>query len=791
MMFRHYLKIFVRNLKRQRLYAAFNITGLAIGFTTFILIALLVQYEYSYDKFHSKLDRIFRIEEMAHLADGDQLWSQTCYPIADRFREEFPEVEDAVVTRPAWGDYLSSSEDLTFYEPNGMYASEELFNIFTFEFVEGDPVAALSEPFSIVLTEEMGKKYFPDNKALGQMITIRNKFPFKVNGIIRKMPDNSTLQPDYICNIQGLHAMDGIILEDNWSNYSYSTYLLLHSGSSLDDFQAKIAGYMLDKDKNTKGTMRLRPFSIIHLRPTDLGGMYLLVALYSMVAGLALLIAAINFINLITAYAETRGKEIGIKKVVGGRRISLFLQFIIESVSLALISVFIAFLISEISLPIFNRIVDRQLSIQYLQNIEFVLFTTGMAFLVGVLSGIYPALYLSAFKPIRFLRTYASSSGGRSWLRKTLVVVQFVVATFMILTTIMIYRQFNYHQHKELGFNNENIMFSWIKIDGSEHVRMFEQVRDRLIAEPEILNACISSDIPFNGTSGTNVNWEGAYEGEQMNVRRSRVSYDYLSVFGINIVQGRNFSRDILSDRDEACLINETAAISFGWTDPLGRKITDINGRQYTVIGIVNDHHLYTTILKIPPAMMLLHDDNTSGTHVYSFKFSEDAGFKQVKNKVTSIFREYYPDTLFEPELLKDNMDYESLKVYRGMANSMGFFSIITIGIGVVGLLGLVAYATKRRTKEIGIRKIHGASGVQIFRMFAREFIILLLIANAIALPLGMVNKIMDPAEIKVHSSLWEYLITAGIIFLIAFATISYHSIMAAFQNPARSLRYE
>lgn len=790
-MLRHYIKIFFRNLRRQKLYATFNIMGLAIGFTTFILIALLVQYEYSYDKFNENLERIYRVEEMAHLADGDQFWSQTCFPIATYFKTEFPEVEDAVVTRPVWGDYLSSSEKLTFYEPDGLYASNALFNIFTFEFIEGNMASALAEPSSIVLTEELARKYFPDGTALGQMITIRNKYPFKVTGIVKEMPDNSTLRPSYICSVDGLKTTDGIVLEENWNNYSYYTYILLHKGSTVEEFQTKISGYMLDKDEKTKGTMMLRPYSIIHLRPSDLGGMYLLVALYSMVAGLALLIAAINFINLITAYAETRGKEIGIKKVVGGRRFSLFLQFVIESITLSLISVFIAVLLSEIFLPLFNRIVDRQLDIRYVQNMEFILFIIGVAIVIGFLSGLYPALYLSSFKPARFLRLSYSGTGGKTHLRRTLVVVQFVVATFMILTTIMIYRQFMYHEKKELGFNKEDILFSWIKTNEETGSHHFDMIREKFVSEPEIKNACISSSIPFNGTSGTNVSWEGAYDGEQINIRRSWINYDYINLFDLDIVQGRNFSRDIRSDLDGGCLINETAVRSFGWKDPIGKIITDISGKEYQVIGAVNDHHLYTTILKIPPSMMLLHDGNTQGSHVYSFKILGEKELVQIKEKITAIFREHYPDALFDLHLLEDNLDYESLKVYKGMANTIGFFSIITIGIGVVGLFGLVAYSTKRKTKEIGIRKIHGATPRQIFNLLAREFIMLLLIANIIALPLGAVNKIMDPAEIKVESSAWEYLIAAGIIIFIAFITISYHTILASVKNPADSLRYE
>jgi len=790
-MFTHYITIFFRNLRRQKLYTTFNVSGLAIGFTTFILIALFVQYENSYDTFHEKLESIYRVEEMAHMVDGDQLWNQTCFPIATNFKTEFPEVADAVVTRPVWGDYLSSSEKLTFYEPDGLYASNALFNIFSFEFIDGNMESALAEPSSIVLTDELANKYFPNGKALGQMITIRNKYPFKVTGIVKKMPDNSSLKPSYICSIDGLETIDGIVLEDNWNNYSYYTFILLHKGSEVDEFQAKISGYMLEKDKKTNGTMMLRPFSIIHLRPSNIGGMHLLVALYSMVAGLALLIAAVNFINLITAYAESRGKEIGIKKVVGGRRSSLFLQFVIESITLSLISVFIAFLLSEITLPLFNRIVDRQLEIKYLQNPEFVLFIIGAAIAIGFLSGIYPALYLSSFKPARFLRLSNSGIGGRSYLRKTLVVVQFVVATFLILTTIMIYRQFAYHEKKELGFNRENILFSYIKTNSESEGIAFDMIREKLISEPEIKNSCISSNIPFNGTSGTNVNWEGAYEGEQLNIRRSWINYDYLDLFGLEIIRGRNFSRDILSDQDGGCLINETAVRSFGWEDPVGKKIMDINGKEYEVIGVVNDHHLYTTILKIPPSMILLHNGKTKGSHVYSFKISDDADLVQVKEKITAIYKEFYPEALFDLNLLEDNMDYESLMVYKGMANTIGFFSIITIGIGIIGLLGLVAYSTKRKTKEIGIRKIHGATPRQIFSLLAREFVMLLIIANIIALPLGAVNKIMDPAEIKVESSPWEYVLAAGMILFIALITISYHTILASVQNPVKSLRYE
>jgi putative ABC transport system permease protein len=355
----------------------------------------------------------------------------------------------------------------------------------------------------------------------------------------------------------------------------------------------------------------------------------------------------------------------------------------------------------------------------------------------------------------------------------------------------MIYRQFTFHEKKELGFTRENILFSWIKINEEQGTKDFDLIRERLISEPEIEDACISSAIPFNGTSGTIVNWEGAYEGEQMNIRRSYVHYDYADVFNLDILKGRNFSRDIPADLGDGCIINETAARHFGWSDPIGKRITDISGKTYQVIGVVNDHHLFTTLLKIPPSMMLLHEGGMVGNNIYSFKFSEDASFTLVSEKIRSIFKEFHPEILFDLQLLKDNMDYESLKVYKGMANTIGFFSLITIGIGVIGLLGLVAYTTKRKTKEIGIRKIHGATSGEIFRLLAKDFILLLGISIIIALPLGAVNKFMDPAEIKVESNPWEYLLAAGLILFISLITISYHTIVSSLQNPSKSLRYE
>jgi len=484
-MLKHIFKIAFRNYARNKSFAFINTFGLSIGLTTFILIALFVQYEYSFDTFHDKNDRMYLLQPIAHMANGDQYWGQIGYPVGESLKEQYPEIEDVVVTRPVWGEYLSTSEKLTFHEEDGQYVQQSFFNIFTTEFIEGSPENALMEPYSIVLTESLREKYFPGQSALGKYIKVDNRNELEVTGVIKDYPKNSSFELTYLSPIKLLEINYPWPLEEQWDNFTYFTYILLHEQADHAVLNAKIGDFLSNSehfiDNPTKYTLWLNPLENWHLLvdPTQ-KGLLIIVYLYGGVAVFALLIACVNFMNLTTAYSVSRAKEVGIKKVLGSRRNALSKQFLLESVFVALVSMHIAFILAEFALPYFNRIVSRNLDIKYIDNWPFVAFIILISLLTGIISGVYPAFFLSRFKPVKALKNTSALSNTKSPLRRILVTFQFFISAVLILSTIVIYKQFDYMKNKELGFDKELIMYAYINASTEGKSRNIDVIQSKL-----------------------------------------------------------------------------------------------------------------------------------------------------------------------------------------------------------------------------------------------------------------------------------------------------------------------
>ena len=794
-MLRHRIKIAFRNFIRNKSFAAINMFGLSFGFATFILIALFIQYEFNWDKFNTKYSQIYRLQPIAHMADGDQHWSQVGFPVGGAMKDTYPEIQESVVTQPVWGEYLSSSEQLTFFEEEGQYVEQSFFEVFTTEFIEGSPENALTEPHSIVLTESLRKKYFGVEPALGKFIKAKNSYELKVTGVIKDFPENSSLEVDYLAPIKLIEIDDDRKLDEQWDNFSYFTYILLDGNADVKEINKKIGSFLINteryKEFTTKYTLWLNPIISNHLLPDpSQRGLLIIVYLYAGIAIFALLIACINFMNLTTAYSVSRAKEIGIKKVVGSSRAALVQQFIFESVIVTLISVSIAFLLAELALPVFNNIVSRHLTIDYFGNWPFVVFIFLIAIFTGLLAGSYPAFYLSKFKPTQALKSASSISSSKSPIRRILVTFQFVISSILILSTLVIYKQFTFMKNKELGYDKELLLNTYIAPEKTENSRKLDLIKNRLALIPEVKYVTVSSSIPFHGSSGTNVSWEGALPDERINARYNFIGYDYFETLGIGMVDGRNFSRDIYTDQDEACIINETAVSAFGWEIPLGKKVSFWD-KEYLVVGIVKDFHPFSVFQKIPPFVFRLHNENIDEGNQHTVKIAGGSNIHKIRQEVNTVYKEFFPNTLFDFKFLGDDVDDTIMVIYNGIVKTFLFFSLITIMIAAVGMFGLVAFATKSRTKEIGIRKVHGASSGQIFVLLAREFIVLIFIAIILSLPAGIGFKYMDPAAYKAETGVWEYLLTGGLVLLITFFTILYHTGKASRQNPSEALRYE
>jgi len=730
------------------------------------------------------------------MANGDQHWSQIGCPVGDALKDQYPEIEHCVVTRPVWGEYLSTSEKLTFHEQNGQYVQPTFYDVFTVEFIEGTAKNSLTEPYSIVLTESLKNKYFGDDPALGKFIKAKNSYELKVTGVIKDFPDNSSLEIDYLSPIKLLDINETWSnLDDQWDNFTYFTYIKLNPEVSQENFDQKISNYLKDsehfKDNPTKYTLWANPLSSWHLLPDPQEpGLLIIVYLYGGVAIFALIIACINFMNMTTAYSVARAKEIGIKKVVGSSRMALSTQFLFESIFVALISMHIAFVLAEFALPYFNTIVARQLNLSFITDWSFILFIVGITLITGIISGVYPAFVLSRFQPSRALKNASSLSNTRSPLRKVLVTFQFTISSILILSTIVIYKQFNFMKNKELGFDKESVMYAYIGTKEKKDSRRFDVINNRLEQIPEIISASVSQTIPFHSNSGTNVTWEGARPDETINVNYNFVGHDYFKTYGLKLVEGRFFSRDIVSDSSEAVVINETAVQIFGWDNPIDKKV-EFWGKDYKVIGIVKDFHPFSVFQKIPPYVFRLHDENIDHGMNHSVKIAEDVNILEAKAKITALYREIFPDALFDFKYYGNEMDDTISVIYNGIVKTFLFFSLITISIAVVGMFGLVAFSTKSRTKEIGIRKVHGATVKQVFVLLASEFVVLIFISIIIAMPAGIGFKAIDPAAYKAETEAWEYITTGLIVILVTLLTITWHTTKASKQNPSEALRYE
>lgn len=794
-MLNHILKIATKNYIRNKSFAFINIFGLSFGLATFILIALFVQYEFSFDKFHKKHERMYGLQPIAHMATGDEYWQQLGYPWGAALKDQFPEIEEVAATRPVWGEYLSTSEKLTFFEENGQFCDQSFFDIFTVEFMEGAAEDALTDPYSIVLTESLRDKFFPDRKALGKYIKANNRYELKVTGVIKDFPKNSTFKIDYLSPIKLIELNGDRPLAEQWDNFSYYIFALLYENSNPEAFSSKIGNFLNNaevfKDNPTKYTLWANPLKNWHLLvdPSQ-KGLLIIVYLYSGIAIFALMIACVNFMNLTTAYSVSRAREIGIKKVLGSGRKALSRQFLFESILVALISMHVAFILAEFTMPFFNRIVARDLDIEYYSNWPFIFFIILITLLTGLISGIYPAFFLSGLKPITALKNSSAMSNTRSPLRKILVTFQFFISSAMILSTLIIYKQFVFMKNKELGFDKELVIHAIVDAENKDNSRGFETLETKLKQIPEVQTVAISNTIPFYGSQGTNLSWEGAGPDETINSRYNFISFDFLETFGIELVQGRNFSREVTTDIEEACIINETAVQAFGYESPLGKKIK-FWGKDYQVIGVVKDFHPFSVFDKIPPYVFRLHSENVDQWLRHSIKIAPGTNVLAAKEHVTQVYSEFFPNVLFEFQYLGESVDNVAMEVYQGIVNTFLFFSIITIAIAAVGMFGLVAFTTKSRTKEIGIRKVHGASSKQIFILLAREFLIIICIAILLSFPAGIGFRSIDPSAYKPDNEIWEYLVMGVLVMAITFITIFLHTRKASNVNPAESLRYE
>jgi putative ABC transport system permease protein len=791
-MIKNILILTYRYLLKYKAHALINVLGLAIGFTAFILVSLFVNYEYSWDRHNVNCDRVYRVQrhfvKAQHALDGNDISPHSRGITAKLLYPRYPEIENTTILKELNGVFLSSNNISSFYDNKEGIASEQsIFQLFTYEFIAGDKQHSLTEPFSIVLSETMAQKLFPDGNAVGKTVLIEKKFNLKVTGVYRNLPLNSILCPSYIVSLSSLEKTNEDVR--NSMNGNYMTFVLLKPSQNYHALNQKI--WDLFKGYNSyvaDEKIKLCPLPNLHLSFNNQDALITILRLYNMIGIFILLLAAFNYINLTTANSSVRAKEIGVRKLHGSNQWILTGQFIGETLILAIIAVNLAFFFTELLLPTFNFIVQKQLSLSYTTNWRFILKTALIAVVTGLLAGVYPAVAMSSQRIINLFRGNMFKTRRETFsVKKLLVTFQFSISIFLIILSLTFTFQIRYLINKDLGFTKDNILYATINVTRKN--TSYEILRNRILQHPEILNCAMSHHVPFVSFGGGTINWEGCIPGDVMEIRNNTVSYDFINNFDIKIVEGRGFSREFAGDIKKACLINETAKKCFGYDNPIGKHID--NGKL-TIVGVTNDYHYKDMYNTIEPAVLELTKD-TIRTANWTFSFRIAPGkINAAKKSITQELETYFPDDPFEVKVLSAAFrTHDVFRILASIDNSLMFFTVLNVLLASIGLLGLVSFTTQRRTKEIGVRKITGSSSLSIFMLLTREYFVLLVIASLISWPFGYISYVYMPGNYKMDFPFWLFGFATGIILVIALATSFYHTLKAAYKNPVDALRYE
>ena len=786
-MFKNSILIALRNIKRHKGQSFINILGLSIGLACCILIFLWVHHELSFDRFHTNSHRIFRVVEMQEQSGEPFPVAVTPAALGPGMLQDFPEVINFTRFQTYGFGYINIGEDK--FKANITLADPNFFEMFTFPIIAGDKETMFDELLNVVISEEMAYKFFGDENPIGKTLQVNTSTILNVTGVFQNVADNSHLKFDYVVPFEVLKNFGGNL--ESWDSNSYYTYIQLDENVDWIEFDEKIEGYLAAHDVGYPVKLNLQPLTDIHLHShyvADIGGHgdILYVRLFSLIALFVLVIACINFMNLATARAENRAREVGIKKVVGSQKNTLVRQFLGEAIILSLISLFFSIIIVELLLPLFNNIAGKELSFFSGQDLLLYVFLFAVTLFAGFFAGSYPAFVLSSFKPINVLKGTLKAGKKGILFRRILVIIQFVITIILIIGTIVVFKQVQFVHNKELGYTKEQVLNFSFRDQTTEN---YPTLKYELLKLPQVLNVSRGSAYPYNiVNSGYGYDWRTKQDDERVLVHYLRVDYDFFKTLDIELAEGRAFSPDMPTD-SSAIIINETAAALMEFDNPLSEQVTNHyeENRAYTIIGVVKDFHFKKLQTEIEPLFISL----SSQPYVCFVRLNTediDGTLAQIKN----IWNDINPDTPFEYSFMDDS--YGSLyRAEKRMLTIFNYFTIIAILISCLGLFGLISYMTARRTREIGIRKVMGASVKNIVLLLTEESVKWVIIANVLAWPIAYLamSRWLNTFVYKTPFHI-TYFIFAGILSLfIAIITISFQTLRAALRNPSDSMRYE
>ena len=780
-MFKNYLKIAFRNILRQKGYSFINLFGLAIGITACLLISLWVQDELNFDKFHKNGKDIYQMVQTQYYPTGPFSVGSMPGQLAGNLLEHFPEISAA--TRFGYAAAVVANGDKSHQEYLTV-ADNSLFNMFTFPFAFGDAEHALTEPYSIVLTPEMATKYFDEENPVGKILTINNKYEFTVTGVTKKVPANSSLEFDLIVPFEFLRELGEDI--DSWTN-NHAVYIQLHPDVDYQVVNEKVKHFFQILHENETDTiLYVFPFAKKHLYSATGGNDNISrIYLISIIAILILIIACINYMNLATARSARRAREVGLRKVVGANRNQLSRQFLFESLILSLLAMILALFFVEITLPYFNTFVEKELSLG--MNWFSLLLIGGVIFGTGIVAGSYPAFLLSSFQPVKVLKSSLSSGKGGVIFRKLLVIIQFSLSIILIISTITIFNQLRYMQNKKLGLDKEDVLY--IRTNNALKEK-YESFRSELTNHPDILAMCGSSFLPTGiWSNGSGWQWNGKEPEFDPLIGNCGITRDFAKTLGINMLLGRefNFQSDSVDRAFQEIIINKSLADMIGIEDPVGEHM-QLYTYDLEIVGVMDDFNFKPLSQKIEP---IIFYNSTDESEFYLIKYN-GVNQKRVMEHIEKTCKELSPGYPVSISFLDERYDkiYHEEKKLGTLFNS---FAVLAIVISCLGLFGLASYLAERRTKEIGVRKVMGASVAKLVYLLSIDFIKWVLVANIIACPIAWFAMHKWLQNYAYHTPLRPalFIFTALITFIIAIITVGYQTIKAANSNPVKSLKYE
>jgi putative ABC transport system permease protein len=779
-MFKNYLKIALRNFSRNKAFSFINILGLAIGMAVCILLLLWVQNELSYNRFHENRSQIYSIVQIGTWNDGDTYGSRIIpYRLAPIMQEIYPEIKNHVRLR-TFNGMMMQFDDKSFYENDVLLTEQALFEIFSFDLLQGDLESAFSDKHNLILTESTARKYFGEEPALGKVIRYDNQTDFTVTGIAADPPANSSISFNMILPFKIM----GESRINSWS-WESSGYVQLHENTDIGDFSNKIMNTIPENNPENKNLTAIQSLSRVHLfDPLEKPQNLIFVIIFAAIAIIVLLIACINFMNLSTARSVKRAKEVGIRKVVGADRRNLIRQFLSESILTAFLALILAIVLVELFLPAFNNLAHREFNLS-LSNLTLLAGLLVITLLVGLVSGSYPAFYLSSFVPGKVLKSIGFSKTNNRF-RAILVVFQFTISIVLIICTATIYEQLAFIQNKDLGFQKDFIVRLAMN---TELESSFFSFKEELLKNPDILGLTSSSTSPANVGNVNPAIWEGKSDDERVLFNFFLVEKDFLDVFEMELVAGKNFHKDFEQGESASYIVNESAVKMMQMEDPIGRKFTMYDEKNAgEIIGVVKDYHFQPLTEEIGPIMITtlgwwrgnVFIKITNQNVLSSLQFIEET------------FQKFAPSFSWEYSFLDENIEQLYSQFYE-MGSIIKYFAVLAIFISCLGLFGLASFMTEQRTKEIGIRKVLGSSAAKIVFLLTKGFSKWVLLANIFAWPIAYfaMRKFLSMFAFNSGYNLWLFIASGLSALLISIITVGYQTLKAANANPVKALKDE